>query len=68
MYASIMNKILGSGAPNTVVLSKIENLEEFEEDVRSNIKHEVMNLLPCNNPSDKPLKAHLKKLTTLLVI
>ncbi|XP_056305506.1 uncharacterized protein LOC130217424 [Danio aesculapii] len=51
MCASIIAKLLASGVPNTVVLSTIENLEEFVEDLHSDIKDHVLNLLPSNNTS-----------------
>lgn len=51
MCASIIAKLLASGVPNTVVLSTIENLEEFVEDLHSDIKDHVLNLLPTNNTS-----------------
>ncbi|KAK0142284.1 hypothetical protein N1851_020018 [Merluccius polli] len=38
MCASIISKLLGSGVPNNVVLSTIENLEEFVGDLQSNIQ------------------------------
>lgn len=43
MCASIIAKLLGSGVPNTVVLSTIENLEEFVGDLQSNIQDQVLN-------------------------
>lgn len=49
MCASIVAKLLGSGVPNTVVLSTIENLQEFAEDLQSNIQDQMLNLIPENN-------------------
>lgn len=49
MCASTVAKLLGSGVANTVVLSTIENLQEFVEDVQSNIQDQMLNLIPENN-------------------
>lgn len=62
MCACIIAKLLGSGVPNTVVLSTIENLEEFVEDLHSNIKNQVLNLLPGNNPSRPAIEELFKNL------
>ena len=50
MCASIIAKLLGSSVPNTVVLSTIEDLEEFVGDLQSNIQEQVWILLPADNP------------------
>ena len=42
---------MGSGVPNTVVLSTIENLQEFVGDLQSTIQEQVLHLLPADNPS-----------------
>jgi len=62
MCASIIAKLLGSGVPNTVVLSTIENLEEFVEDLQSNIKDHVLNLVTDNNPSRPAIEELFKRL------
>ena len=51
MCASIIAKLLGSSVPNTVVLSTIENLEEFVGDFQSNIQEQVLKSLRADNPS-----------------
>lgn len=45
MCASVVAKLLGSGVPNTVVLSTIENLQDFVEDLQSNIQDQILNLI-----------------------
>lgn len=47
--ASIIAKLLGSGVPNTVVLSTSENLEEFVGDLQSNIQDSQL-----TTPPDQP--------------
>lgn len=49
MCASTVAKLLESGVPNTVVLSTIENLQDFVEDLQSNIQDQILNLIPENN-------------------
>lgn len=48
MCASIVAKLLGSGVQNTVVLSTIENLQEFVEDLQSDIQDQILNLIPAS--------------------
>ena len=55
-------KLLGSGVPNTVVLSTIENLEEFVGDLQSNIQDQVLNLLPDDNPSRSAVEELFKSM------
>lgn len=62
MCASIIAKLLGSGVPNTVVLSTIENLQEFVEDLQSNIQDQVLNLLPADNPSRSAVEELFKSM------
>lgn len=62
MCASIIAKPLGSGVPNTVVLSTIENLEEFVGDLQSNIQDQVLNLLPADNPSRSAIEELFKSM------
>ncbi|KAK6484891.1 hypothetical protein HHUSO_G12766 [Huso huso] len=56
MCASILAKLLGSGVPNTVVLSMVKNLEEYVSDLQSNLKDQVMSLVPSDNPSRSSLE------------
>ena len=51
MCASIIAKLLGSSVPITVVLSTIENSEEFVGDFQSNIQEQVLKSLRADNPS-----------------
>ena len=62
MCASIIAKLLGSGVPNTVVLSTIENLEEFVGDLQSNIQDQVLNILPADNPSRSAIEELFKSM------
>ena len=62
MCASIIAKLLGSSVPNTVVLSTIENLEEFVGDLQSNIQEQVLKLLPADNPSRSAIEELFKSM------
>lgn len=51
MCASIIAKLQGSGVANTVVLSVVESMEEYVNEVHANLKEEVLNAVPAENPS-----------------
>lgn len=62
MCASIVAKLLGSGVPNTVVLSTIENSQEFVDDLQSNIQDQILNLIPENNSCRSAIEEVFKSL------
>lgn len=62
MCASIVAKLLGSGVPNTVVLSTIENLQEFMEDLQSDIQNQILNSIPENNTCRSAIEEVFKSL------
>lgn len=62
MCASIVAKLLGSGVPNTVVLSTIENLQEFLEDLQSDIQNQILNSIPENNTCRSAIEEVFKSL------
>lgn len=62
MCASIIARLLGSGVPNTVVLSTVQNLEEFVGDWQSNIQEQLLTLLPNDSPSRSAIADLFKNL------
>lgn len=62
MCASIVAKLLGSGVPNTVVLSTIENLQEFVDDLQSDIQNQILNLIPETNTCRSAIEEVFKSL------
>ena len=51
MCASIVAKLQGSGVANNVVLSVVESMEEYVNEVHANLKEQVLNAVPAENPS-----------------
>lgn len=51
MCASIIAKFQGSGVANNVVLSVVENMEEYVSEVHADLKEQVLNAVPTENPS-----------------
>lgn len=62
MCASIIARLLGSGVPNTIVLSTVQNLEEFVGDWQSNIQEQLLTLLPNDSPSRSAIADLFKNL------
>ena len=51
MCASIVAKLQGSGVATNVVLSVVESMEEYVNEVHANLKEQVLNAVPAENPS-----------------
>ncbi|XP_041825036.1 uncharacterized protein LOC121629374 [Melanotaenia boesemani] len=51
MCASIVAKLQGGGVANSVVLSVVESMEEYVNEVHSNLKEQVLSAVPADNPS-----------------
>lgn len=51
MCASVIAKLQGSGVANNVVLSVVESMEEYVNEIHANLKDQVLNAVPAENPS-----------------
>lgn len=51
MCASIIAKLQGSGVANNVVLSVVETMEEYVNEVHESLKEQILNAVPADNPS-----------------
>ena len=62
MCASLIGKLLSCGVANTVVKSVVDNLEELVDEVHTNIKDDVLNLLPENENVKSKLEDYFEGL------
>ena len=49
MCASIIAKLQGSGVANSVILSVVESMEEYVDEVHTNLKEQVLSVVPPDN-------------------
>lgn len=49
MCASIIAKLKGSGVANSVVLSVVESMEEYVDEIHANLEEQVLSALPAEN-------------------
>ncbi len=50
MCASIIAKLQGSGVANSVVLSVVESMEEYVDEVHASLKGQMLSAVPPDNP------------------